>query len=359
MKLPTENPPSGNLGDTLYLLINPPWDAEHGYNFSTPGAIYFGKDTYLYIADSNMIYQADAAGTIHATITLESPYSILSISQDELMRLLIVTGEKRIYKIDMGPAGDRTPKLAFEYGSTAYVADSASHLFKQRQMIDSTDRFTSITDIPYDDKSYFVSVSSDQINNGRILWFWGDADDAELSDSLFDSRFLNAEADSFKNPIVGTGNGITTTTEPNMIYAYDLSGVMHLVVCQDAGSYPVHDMKFERQPWNRYWVFNYTHFPGQADIISPGMFDQPSAATVDLQGNIYVADKGDERQCGAYKFSKNGILLETFCEPDSTDIFLTPGGISYDIFGDRRTAFIADTGNRRILRFKLSTDIEQ
>ncbi len=37
----------------------------------------------------------------------------------------------------------------------------------------------------------------------------------------------------------------------------------------------------------------------------------------------------------------------------------SPGGITYDIFGDRRTVYVADTGNNRILRYKLSTDLEQ
>ena len=43
--LPTETPFEGNLGDTLYLQINPPWDVDNGYDFNNPQAIFFGKDT--------------------------------------------------------------------------------------------------------------------------------------------------------------------------------------------------------------------------------------------------------------------------------------------------------------------------
>ncbi len=357
IKMPTEVPPSGNLGDTLYLMLNPPWDAQRGYTFSKPTALYFGKDTYLYIADTdnNRIVQSDAAGTIRAIIPINHP---ISVSQDELMRLLVVTGEKRVYKIDMGPGGDQTPVIAFDYYSTAYP-DTHAIFYKHRTMINENDRFTSITDIPANDKSYFVAVSSslDSVNNGRIMWFWGSSERTQYTDSLYDSKFTNAVLDSFTNPIVITGNGITTTTHPNSIYAYDLSGTTHMIVCQDTGSYPVHDMKFERQPWDQHWVFNFTHAPGQ-DIIKNGVFDHPRAATADLQGNIYVVDSGPNRTCGVFKFSRNGVLLNTFCEPDSTDRFNSPSGISYDIYGDRRTVYVADTDSNRVLRFKLSTDIE-
>lgn len=355
MKLPTEVPPGGNLGDTLYLMINPPWDSQHGYNFSGARAIYFGKDTYLYVADTgnNRILQYDAAGTLHGEFAVDHP---ISVSQDELMRLLVVSGEKKIYRINVGPNGDRMARLVFDYEHILY---SDTTILKHRNMITSSDRFVSITDIPENDKSYFVAVSSDSINNGRVLWFWGSADEREYCDSLFDRKFSDVAADTFSNPVVITGNGITTTTRPNFIYSYEIGNVTHLIVCQDSGSYPVHDMVFQRQVWDRHWVFNYSHNPSDADILSRGFFDRPTGAAVDPQGNIYVVDSGENRGCGAYKFSRQGVLLETMCEPDSVDnMFTAPSGITYDIYGDRRTVFVADTGNNRILRFKLSTDLE-
>ena len=360
MKLPTETPPTGNLGDTLYLMLNPPWDGAHGYDFSGPTCIYFGHDTYLYVADTghDRIIQLDAAGTIHREFSVDNP---ISVSQDELMRLLVVTGEKKVYKIDVGPVGDGIPYLAFDYDSIppGVPPDSAlAYRFKLSSMMSANDRFMSITDMPLDDKTYFVAVSSSEINNGRVLRFWGDTENLALADSIFDRKYANAEADTFKNPVIITGNGITTTTYPNFIYAYLSGSVVHLIVCQDEGSFPVHDMKFERQPWDLTWVFNYTHTPGQTDLLAQGLFDLPKGATVDPQGNLYVVDSGPQSLCAGLKFSRQGQLLETLCDADTTGLFHSPGGITYDIYGDRRTLYVADTGGDRILRFKLSTDLE-
>ena len=353
IKLPTETPYEGGLGDTLYIQINPPWDADHGYDFNNPQAIYFGKDTYLYVADTdnNRILQMDAGGTIHNQIAINHP---ISISQDELMRLLVVTGEQVVYKIDMGPSGDMQPYVAYDYGA---ITDP---LAKDHNLLNSDDIFVSITDFLDITKSYFVAVRSSENDggNGRILWFWGNVN-PDSSDSLFDPMFTNAVSDTFQNPIVETGNGITTINYPSHIYMYPVGNSAHLVVCQDSGSYPVHDMIFEKLVWNNHWVFNYTHYPGEADILIPGQFDDPTGATVDAEGNIFVVDGGENRSCGGYKFSRAGMLLETFCEPDTFDnVFIRPSSVTYDLFGNRRTVFIADAGRNTILRFKLSTDLE-
>lgn len=350
--LPMEVPFKGELGDTLYLQLNPVWDAEHGYDFNNPQAIYFGKDTYLYVADTgnDRIIRMDAAGTIHAVIPIVNP---ISVSQDELMRLLVVTGDQKIYRIDVGPSGDMQPYVAYDY---AAITDPLAH---DHDLLDPDDIFVSITDATLGLKTYFVAVRSSVTGgNGRILWFKGSIN-PDSADMLLPSEFTNAAADTFHNPVVETGNGILTTNFTNHIYAYEQSGAMHLIVCQDSGSYPVHDMVFIRQVWDITWVFDYSHYPGEVDILDINLYDFPSGAATDLEGNIFIVDSGPSRNCGGFKFSRGGMLLETFCEPDSLDnVFFKPSSITYDYFGNRRTVFIADSEKNAILRFKLSIDLE-
>jgi hypothetical protein len=248
-------------------------------------------------------------------------------------------------------------------------------------MLDLTDRFTAIADLPDSDRSYYVAVSSPSLNDGRIIWFWGSGD-GERADSIFDHKFAfrdslrgvtfdrefgttisAADGDTFMNPVVTTGNGIINTVYPNFIYAYVSSSALHLIVCQDGGSFPVHDMRYEVQThlYNVYWTFGVSQYPGQSDMLRSGQFDVPRGAALDPYGNFYIVDSGNNRGCGAFKFSKAGLILNSFCEPDSLDTFHNPRSITYDIFGDRRTVFIADTdgnGRTRIIRYKLSTDLE-
>lgn len=351
--LPTEAPFQGDLGDTLYLQLNPPWDAESGYEFDNPQAVYFGKDTYLYVADTgnDRILQMDAAGTIHDIISIENP---ISISQDELMRLLVVTGTQKIYKIDMGPGGDHHPYIAYDY---AAITDP---LAKDHALLNTDDVFVSVTDFLDNIKTYLVAVKSGDSTggNGRVLWFWGSVN-PDSSDSLFDPVFTNAASDTLFNPIVETGNGITTINYPNHIFMYALGTSVHLIVCQDSGSYPIHDMVYEKQVWDNHWVFNYSHYPGEGDILNSDLYDMPKGATIDAEGNIFMVDGGQNRTCGGMKFSRTGMLLNTFCEPDSVDnVFIRPSSITYDLYGNRKTVFIADAGKNAILRFKLSTDLE-
>ena len=76
-------------------------------------------------------------------------------------------------------------------------------------------------------------------------------------------------------------------------------------------------------------------------------------------GKTMLIDAGDGAPFGVYKFSWDRQLLESFGEPGSgTGQLLNPRGIASDPFSDRRTPCAADTGNNRILRFKLNTDIE-
>jgi DNA-binding beta-propeller fold protein YncE len=79
----------------------------------------------------------------------------------------------------------------------------------------------------------------------------------------------------------------------------------------------------------------------------PNFFESPEGATVDPAGSIYVADASTD---SVYKFNAFGDLLIAFGGPE---IFNGPFSVA---FFDK-TLYVADTGNNRILRFILSTDL--
>jgi sugar lactone lactonase YvrE len=83
-----------------------------------------------------------------------------------------------------------------------------------------------------------------------------------------------------------------------------------------------------------------------------GLFIQPEDVTLDYQNNIYIIDAAKD---SLYKFSAAGKLKsESFGGHGvSQTQFSSPMGIAFF----NKTLYICDTGNNRILRFVLSTDI--
>jgi DNA-binding beta-propeller fold protein YncE len=87
--------------------------------------------------------------------------------------------------------------------------------------------------------------------------------------------------------------------------------------------------------------------PAASDLMTPGFFSKPEGATADNAGSIYVADAASD---SVYKFNAFGDLLIAF---GGSEIFNEPFSVA---FFDK-TLYVADTGNNRILRFILSTDL--
>jgi DNA-binding beta-propeller fold protein YncE len=88
------------------------------------------------------------------------------------------------------------------------------------------------------------------------------------------------------------------------------------------------------------------------DLLKNNLFSQPAAITIDDYSNIYVIDAQKD---SLYKFSGNGMLKsESFGgHGSSLTQFSGPMGVAFFY----KTLYICDSGNNRILRFILSTDI--
>lgn len=90
---------------------------------------------------------------------------------------------------------------------------------------------------------------------------------------------------------------------------------------------------------------------GNPDILKVE-FGLPEDVTTDPNKNIFIIDAAKD---SLYKFNSSGKLLkESFGGTGSGDNkFSGPKGVAFF----NRTIYIADTGNNRIVRFKLSTDL--
>ncbi len=108
----------------------------------------------------------------------------------------------------------------------------------------------------------------------------------------------------------------------------------------------------------------FTGFIG-TDVYSSGYFWNPEDIALDRQGFIFVVDAGAAAVSsdsmlynpGFFRFSSSGTLLQSVVgfgsEPKK---FNSPKGIAVSPFLDDQLVYVADTGNNRIMIFKLSTD---
>jgi hypothetical protein len=347
---PHEIPNDGNIGETTYVQLDPPWDNEHGYGFSNPHKVIVGRDTYIYVADTdnNRVVRLDAHGSIQGIYDVPHP---VGITQDELLRLLVVTGDsKNIYKIDVGPSGNGIAVLCYSWSNT---------LKNDTLMIDSTDVFTDIsTAIGYVKRYYVTAATASVFQSGKILAFGNLITNATL-DTLLTPKFT-VNGDTTTNPMIRYGTGIGSTSHPNGVTAFRRSGRDYLLITQDSSYFKSQLLAWNNNTYFRLGWYSTGLVGSDNDLHRNNFFIKPAAATIDSSGNIYIVGQTPQTANLAYKFDSSGKLRMSFGAPGSGNGQLnSPSGIAYDNFANRKTIYISDTGNNRILRFKLSTDIEQ
>ena len=80
------------------------------------------------------------------------------------------------------------------------------------------------------------------------------------------------------------------------------------------------------------------------DGFGPGQFEAPAGAAVDQDGNLYVADRGNNR---VQKFSADGRFVTQWGSIGDGNL-RRPTGIALDAAGN---LYVADTANRRVQKF--------
>jgi len=78
-----------------------------------------------------------------------------------------------------------------------------------------------------------------------------------------------------------------------------------------------------------------------------GQFRSPTGIAVDVLGNVYVVDSGNDR---IQKFDRNGTFITKWGSAGSGNVsFSSPHGVAVDSLN--RVVFVADSGNNRIQKF--------
>ncbi len=332
---------NGKINDTVYIQINPVWDYQ---GFNNPQDILIGRDQFVYVADTDndRIVMMNLNGQILGEKSIKKP---VAIAQDYLMNLIVcaqfdtVTDNTNrnysaVFKIDM----------AGKNGSNGHNLNSASI----QRILPKTSYDFSKNDRVYTGAAVFFDnsfiISRKGPSNSNLV----DPDNVVLIyKNINNENGDRIDVASGRIPLLtAEGTGLLSANKLSSVTTFNKKNYDVIITLTGNNSF--------KTQWLQYVTTS--DFTGYSNKISPASgelmkinkFLSPEDVTIDNAGNIFVVDAAKD---SVYKFNTNGDELQSF---GGTEIFKNPCGLAFY----NRTLYVADTGNNRILRFVLSTELD-
>ena len=351
--LPSDLPaPCYNCGgvDTSYVQVNPTWTAADGMAFNKPYDVCIGYDRFVYICDTknNRVVKLDENGSFVESYSLINP---VAITQDRGLDLLVVAGDFFTTSPDTIFAGTDSMRIGLD--STTY----GNAVYRKRHFGNEGFQAVWRADSPY--------YPNPNAIHGGVIWeeaeFWGIAASTETSKEYFLADFwmgrilrFNSSDKPVPPDLVSTGVAYGKTSYPMDVYYYTIAGQNYLAFAQGIGNFGVQIVS----------PINGTPLLTAGEEGLPPLVRFSAAGSkqvaVDEQSNFYVLLQTIDTESGKlhilYKYDRTGEkLLEFGTEGSGERQFRGPRGLAYS----NGILYIADTGNNRIVRYQLATDIQQ
>ena len=300
--------------DTLYVQQSPIWGATQGYSFRSPRDVHVGAEPLIYVADTenDRIVMLDPVGNVLG-FSGRIPRPV-AMAQDNQLDLLVVNNSNRVYRINLIEANHVMASARIDTILTLEQRDHPKW------------RFTGIA--TYRGRSYYVTRTGTETADNAIVQF--------------------DQTDKFVGPLplVPGGTGFFSVTEPSGIISVSRSTV-DFIFTQIGNS-------FHRAQWITTDAYGFTAKIEQGKTFyTPSKFKAPEDIALDDVSNIYVIDAGSD---SLYKFNPAGgeFRSQSFGGRGSGERqFNRPNGVAWF----NKVLYVADTGNNRIVRFKLNTDL--
>ncbi len=318
------------FSDTTYVQQSPDFTG-----FNQPEDIIVGNEPLLYISDTknNRVVQMDISGGQIGQLYFLNPRSL---AQDRNFDLLVIADSVTslndtinvVYRVKLVQAGGI---ITFAEKIPLFSSDHPTPISSRRR------KFSGVS--TYNDNSLLISrIGPD---NTSLI----DPDNAiikVLGNNSLQSYEIYSGFQTAGNGIYSINQTSSlktiTNSNPNFIFTRNTE-----------------DFGFKVQ-WFEYDNVNGTFDPKfspetNADIVRLQL-GTPQDVTLDNNQNVYVIDS---QRDSLYKFSNSGRLRsESFGGPGSgVNKLNSPKSVAWF----NKVLYIADTGNNRIVRFKLSTDL--
>ena len=331
----TSNTGNANItGDTVYVQINPAWTG-----FNNPQDILIGREPFVYVADTynDRIVMMNLNGDILGTKHIKRP---VALAQDYELNLIVcceldtvVNGQTKtfgaVYKIDL-------------VASQHQIASAPSVKLLPRP-----------TDLNYPDRKYtgvcvFYNNSFYVARTGPNNSSFIDPDNSILYFSP-KKLFAGGEGDTLIGRVPNIdplSSGLVSANQISSLTSFSQRNIDFIETLTGNNSLKTQWLIYVITPLSASYEARLTPSDGGA-LMSPNRFVQPEGSCIDDAGNIYVADVQKD---SIFKFTPFGDELQSFGGPA---VFNGPYAVAYF----DRILYIADTGNNRILRYILSTDL--
>ena len=334
---PDNSPTDGGqvIDDTLYIQQNPVWTG-----FNKPQDIIVGKETFIYVADTdnNRIVMMNIAGHILGEREIKKP---VAIAQDFQLNLIVcaqfdtLIGSTNVtysavYKLDMvsaqhyidnAPITRLLPNTDFDFNRPDREYTGAASFF---------------------DNGFFIARRGP--NNATFI---------DPDNSILVFRKKELPDGSKKDTLIGRvplleplGTGLLSANNISSLASF--SGNNYDIIVTLIGENSFKTQVLDYVTTEDFTGYQNRYSPFITDIMQVAKFEKPEGSTLDIYSNIFVADAAKD---SIFKFNSFGDEMESFGGPE---VFNSPHAVAYY----DRTIYVADTENNRIVRFILSTDID-
>jgi hypothetical protein len=331
---------NGNISDTVYIKQNPDWTG-----FNNPQGVMVGNEPLVYVADTynNRIVMLDIAGRVVGySQRIQRP---VALAQDRRLQLLVCA------EFDTVVQGQTSTFGAVYRLNLPAVNHDITKATPRRVIWDTTlgnyatRRYTAVATLS--DDSYYIGRTG-QKNTGTF-----DPDNAIM---------LYSKNDVVLTPVTSNfaqqGTGLLSIHNVTGLATLPTGRSTEFVFSQVEVStviplWKVQWMQFLAMGQTSNWVSKfYPSIDGDIDFLRMNRFVQPRGIAIDPSGNVFVVDAGTD---SLYRFNTRGV--EHFSFGGHHDAFGRNFNQPYGVAYYDKTIFVADKGNNRICRFKLSIDM--
>ena len=321
-------------GDTVYVQLNPPWTG-----FNKPQGMIIGREPFIYVADTynDRIVMMNLNGNILGTREIRRP---VALAQDYKLNLIVcaeldtvVNGQTQtfgaVYKLNM-------------FSSEHQIANAPMTKLLPRPM-----------DLKYPDRRYtavtvFYNNTFYVARTGPANSSFVDPDNSILSFSP--NELINgSEGDTLIGRVPNIdplSSGLVSANQISSLTSFNRKNIDFIETLTGNNSLKAQWLTYIVTPISADYAARLTPSDGGA-LMSPNKFIQPEGSCIDDAGYIYIADA---KKDSVFKFTPLGDELQSF---GGSALFNEPYAVA---FFDR-ILYVVDSGNNRILRFILSTDL--